>query len=489
MDIREAKQQVKDSVEAYLARDEAGVPRIPPAEQRPLFLLGAPGIGKTAVVAQVANELGIGLVSYSMTHHTRQSALGLPLIVHRTYRSGAEFDISEYTMSEIIASIYDFMEATGLDTGILFLDEINCVSETLYPSMLQFLQFKTFGRHAVPNGWIVVCAGNPPEYNRNVHEFDIVTMDRLRRVDVEPSLDAWRTYAHERGVHPAIMSFLEVHPDDFYLVESTPAGKHFVSARGWSELSSLMTLLEDLDKPIGGSVVEQYVQHPEIASRFTAYYELFAKYRSDYQVEAILAGCAPDDIVQRAQAAPFDERLALVSLLLDALGHKMRDVLNRSDALARVRDELRRARKYPDFDKKLSEAAATLAKASEDLSVSTDPNTAQSTALAAAMLADLTSQEGYDRVADLYRLQVSDLEERVDAASSALESAYAFVDEAFGALREALVFTTELTARRDTARFIVRFGSKAYHEHSAALATDAERDAIFEEIDRLTSGK
>ena len=62
--------------------------------------------------------------------------------------------------------------------GILFLDEINCVSETLAPSMLRFLQYKIFGRHRVPEGWIVVTAGNPPGYNRSVREFDIVTWDR-----------------------------------------------------------------------------------------------------------------------------------------------------------------------------------------------------------------------------------------------------------------------------------------------------------------------
>ena len=50
-------------------------------------------------------------------------------------------------MSEIIASVYDMMERIGLKEGILFLDEINCVSETLAPAMLQFLQYKIFGRH------------------------------------------------------------------------------------------------------------------------------------------------------------------------------------------------------------------------------------------------------------------------------------------------------------------------------------------------------
>ena len=71
-----------------------------------------------------------------MTHHTRQSALGLPFIDHKEY-AGMEYDASEYTMSEIIDSVYQCMRDTGRERGILFLDEINCVSETLYPSMLE----------------------------------------------------------------------------------------------------------------------------------------------------------------------------------------------------------------------------------------------------------------------------------------------------------------------------------------------------------------
>ena len=78
MNIQAAKDQVKDTVEAYLAKDDAGMYVIDPVHQRPVFLVGAPGIGKTAIMSQVARELGIGMVSYSMTHHTRQSALGLP---------------------------------------------------------------------------------------------------------------------------------------------------------------------------------------------------------------------------------------------------------------------------------------------------------------------------------------------------------------------------------------------------------------------------
>ena len=76
MNINEAKDQIEDTLMAYLSRDEYGY-EIPIEKQRPVFLMGPPGIGKTAIMEQIASELGVGLVSYAMTHHTRQSALGL----------------------------------------------------------------------------------------------------------------------------------------------------------------------------------------------------------------------------------------------------------------------------------------------------------------------------------------------------------------------------------------------------------------------------
>ena len=101
------------------------------------------------------------------------------------------------------------MEATGLKEGILFIDEINCVSETLAPTMLQFLQGKTFGNHQIPEGWVIVTAGNPPEYNQSVREFDIVTLDRVKRINVEENYPVWKTYAYENHIHSAILSYLD----------------------------------------------------------------------------------------------------------------------------------------------------------------------------------------------------------------------------------------------------------------------------------------
>lgn len=231
MNIKQAKDYIKDCVRMYLKKDEFGEYRIPVVRQRPVFLLGAPGIGKTAIMEQIAQELGLALVSYSMTHHTRQSALGLPFICKKEY-GGVSVDVSEYTMSEIIASVYETMEASGIREGILFLDEINCVSETLAPAMLLFLQYKTFGNRRLPEGWVIVTAGNPPQYNKSVKEFDVATLDRMKCFTVEEDFGVWKSYAYRNGIHAAVTAFLEINPEWFYSIRTTVDGTQYATARG-----------------------------------------------------------------------------------------------------------------------------------------------------------------------------------------------------------------------------------------------------------------
>ena len=302
MNIKEAKNQIKNTMIAYLSKDEFGNYLIPIEKQRPIFMIGAPGIGKTAIMKQIAEELNVGLVSYSMTHHTRQSALGLPIIKKEVY-NGVEYDISRYSMSEIIASTYDLMKKTGFKEGILFLDEINCVSETLAPSMLQFLQYKIFGQHRLPDGFVVVTAGNPPEYNKSVREYDIVTLDRLKILNVEPDFDVWKEYAKNVGVHASILSFLEVKKEYFYIVESTAEGKNYVTARGWEDLSKMIYIYESKNIKVDEILISEYLHHKDVSKEFAVYYDLYNKYKSDYKIIDIVRGKVDDEIKKRAKDA------------------------------------------------------------------------------------------------------------------------------------------------------------------------------------------
>lgn len=162
-----------------------------------------------------------------------------------------------------------------------------------------------------------MTAGNPPEYNNSVREFDIVTWDRLKRIDVEPDFAAWKEYAYKAGVHASVLTYLEIRKGDFYSVESTVDGKSFITARGWEDLSQMIILYEKNNIRVDEKLIGQYIQNKKIAKSFALYYDLFNKYKSDYQVNDILDGNATAQIKDRAKNARFDERLSLLGLLLD----------------------------------------------------------------------------------------------------------------------------------------------------------------------------
>lgn len=502
MNIKEAKNYIKDTVTLYLKKDEEGEYRIPLVRQRPVFLLGAPGIGKTAVMEQIAQELGIALVSYSMTHHTRQSALGLPFITHKEYE-GVSYDVSEYTMSEIIASIYDVMSASGIKEGILFLDEINCVSETLAPSMLQFLQYKVFGRHSVPEGWVIVTAGNPPEYNKSVREFDVVTLDRMKILEVEAEYEIWREYAKERGIHTAILNYLDMKKEDFYQVETTVRGKDYVTARGWEDLSQILLLYEEEGLAVEESLVGQYLRSARVAREFTAYYDLYQKYQNDYRVEDILTGKVNEQVKDKARKAGFDERLSLMGMLIDQIQQEIRENMQTSAMLQELMNPLKALRSKAE-DGSAGELGAMLTKqaqarqqAYESLfaagALSLKEKKKSRTIIGflhecekLLLTAGVESgQEAFGLIREKFEAQVAQYKRETKVLQERLHFLFVFVEDTFGSGNEMLVLVTECTVQADCAAFISAYGCEDYSRHNEEMMLTERGDVLREQIREL----
>lgn len=311
MNISEAKNEVKNAIRIYLSKDANGNYEVPVERQRPTLLIGAPGIGKTAIMSKIAAELDIGFLGYTITHHTRQSAIGLPFISKKIF-GGKEYSVTEYTMSEIVAEVYEAIETQGKKEGILFIDEINCVSETLAPAMLELLQHKKFGAHKIPDGWILTAAGNPEEFNKSVNELDMVTLDRVKKLEVEPDYEAFKTYALNSGVHSAIVGFLSLNSNYLFTAQKNPDGVELVTPRSWEDLSYALYEYEKLGIPVNMSLISGFIQSPKIASEFAGYYTVFLKFGKIVASDDVENGVL--DKIDLSDGT-FDERFALAEIL------------------------------------------------------------------------------------------------------------------------------------------------------------------------------
>ena len=510
LNIKEAKQEVINTVRAYLKKDETGAYEIPPERQRPILLMGPPGIGKTAIMEQVARECGISLISYTITHHTRQSAIGLPFISRKEY-GGVEHSVTEYTMSEIVASVYDQIEASGISEGILFLDEINCVSETLAPTMLQFLQYKMFGNHKVPDGFIIVTAGNPPQYNKSVRDFDIVTLDRVKRIDIEENYAVWKEYAYQAGIHGAILSYLQIRGKDFYSVKTQIDGRQFVTARGWEDLSRIIKVYEELGIEVGERLCIQYLQDPEIAAAFASYYELYCKYRTLYRIPEILEGAVPEESAALREA-PFDEKLSILGLLIDSLNQEFQAYAENFSVQKRVLEELTAVRR------ELKSAAAGSSGAGQEACSARNLLAARRTAcedrMARRRNARMLDRES-ERVEKKVCMRLTEMEkllavngsgdartdfgilktafdeaeswrkEEIAASDRHLTNSFRFLSATFGEGQEIVLFLSELTAGYYSLKFVNECGNESYYRYNRLLLLKDRREALQQEALQL----
>ncbi len=515
MNINEAKEEVKKAVRAYLEKDEAGQYEIPVERQRPILLMGPPGIGKTAIMEQIAHELNINLVSYTITHHTRQSAIGLPMISQREY-GGREYSVTEYTMSEIIGAIYDQVEKSGIKEGILFLDEINCVSETLAPTMLQFLQYKTFGSHRVPDGFIIVTAGNPPQYNKSVRDFDIVTLDRVRQINIEEDFEAWKDYAYKAGIHGAVMSYLEIKKDNFYSIKTDVDGRTFVTARGWEDLSRVMKVHEKLGLEIDERLAVQYLQNAEIARDFADYYELYTRYRQIYRIPDILEGDFPENKKSMREGS-FDEKLSIIGLLTDALMQEFRDYA-RQQAVQKILFETIKGLAADEKERKAENDSADLSdilggKAKELEKETADKKEAglldreeeysckmavkalEECARYVKMNPETESAASPDEGLSIAKKWFTDREDArqkaVTKTGEHLSNSFAFMEETFGdgqsltGSQEMVIFITELSGAYHSLKFVRETGNDAYYKYNKLLLLGDRKQELTEMARKL----
>ena len=240
------------------------------------------------------------------------------------------------------------------------------------------------------------------------------------------------------------------------------------------------------------------MQNAEIAKRFSVYYDLFTKYRADYQIDRILAGEAEPGVLDRAREAAFDERVSLMGLITDALGGRLRDAVLEERAvefmhgrLAALRDALESddANALPPLREEAASLQARLATERKAGLLSDEKYVAYERTLALVDRALRCDAAGggvpFSRVKELFAEQVDALDARIADTSSALDSAFRFVEDAFGGGQEMLLLVTDLSVNRYGMSFINDHGCERYFAHNEDLLFYERGSDLIDRINRL----
>jgi hypothetical protein len=164
---------------------------------------GDPGIGKTAVIGQVAEDLGIGFVDVSAPLLDPSTSAGVPTPV----KEG-----NEHVLHWAIDSRWP-REHTHGERGILFLDEFWSASPFVKNALSGLIHGGQMGSYTLPKGWMIVVAGNLMTNKAGVTQTGSHIKSRLERYRVTTAFNAVKKYWTDRGLNIKVLAFLDQHGD------------------------------------------------------------------------------------------------------------------------------------------------------------------------------------------------------------------------------------------------------------------------------------
>lgn len=197
------------------------------------MLHGRPGVGKTEVVQTLARRVGAQLFDLRLTTIEPQDLRGLPFFDHDRART------VWYRPEDL---------PDGDAPAILFLDELTAAAPTLQPTVYGLLQERRVGRHVLPEGVMIIAAGNRVEDGAIAYDMGSALSDRLIHMTVQANAEDWlRGYAAGAGIHPAVAAFIRTRPDLLETSEDSLRRGHMIACtpRSWTRVSRIMDCISD----------------------------------------------------------------------------------------------------------------------------------------------------------------------------------------------------------------------------------------------------
>lgn len=192
------------------------------APVRPVFIWGAPGIGKSALVEQFARELGLPCVSLLGSQLAPEDIIGIPRI------SG---DTSEFLPPKMIARKEPY---------VLFLDELNACSQEVQKAFYSLIHERRIGDYHLPEGSLVVGAGNRMQDSAIVKTMSSAILNRMFHVQMKADAGQWIKWAQGAGLHPWVIDYIIQRPDHLFS-EPPKTEEPFSSPRSWHMLSDALS--------------------------------------------------------------------------------------------------------------------------------------------------------------------------------------------------------------------------------------------------------
>lgn len=238
------------------------------ATVRPVFIWGAPGIGKSAIVEQFAADVGLECVSLLGSQLAPEDIIGVPQIVDGR---------SVFCPPRMIAREEPYC---------LFLDELNACSQEVQKAFYSLILERRIGEYHLPEGSIVIGAGNRSQDNAITRPMSSALLNRMFHVELTAKTSIWLSWAANNGIHPYIYDYISSRPDQLWS-QPSKTEEPFSTPRSWHMLSDAIQGYGDTISQRDLTILANGCLTASHATQFVAYVR---QVRSQYSLKKILSG-------------------------------------------------------------------------------------------------------------------------------------------------------------------------------------------------------
>ena len=256
-------------------------------KQRPLFLWGPPGIGKSELVADITAELGGAMIDLRLGQMEPTDIRGIPFYNKELGKMdwAAPIDLPD----EEFASQYPIV--------VLFLDEMNSSAPSVQAAAYQLILNRRIGKYFLPKNVVLVAAGNRESDKGVTYRMPTPLANRFIHQEMKCDFVSWQEWAVNKNIHKDVVGYLSYAKQDLYDFDAKSASRAFATPRSWSFVSELLeddegdddTIMNLIAGTVGEGLAVKFMAHRKIAGKLPKASEILDGKVKDLQIKEVSA--------------------------------------------------------------------------------------------------------------------------------------------------------------------------------------------------------
>lgn len=255
--------------------------------KRPVFLWGPPGIGKSEVVAEIADELGGLMIDLRMAQMEPTDIRGIPFF----NKENGKMDWAPPI------DLPDEETAKQYPVVVLFLDEMNSAAPSVQAAGYQLILNRRVGKYVLPDNVVIVAAGNRESDKGVTFRMPMPLANRFIHIEMRPDFASWQTWAVDKGVHKDVVGYLSFAKPDLYDFDAKSSSRAFATPRSWNFVSDLLkdesidseTLFTLVAGAVGEGLAAKFSAHRKFVDRMPQPSEILDGTVTDLPVKEVSA--------------------------------------------------------------------------------------------------------------------------------------------------------------------------------------------------------